>query len=1242
MSLLEEISQQLTKMPAQKQADLVKEALAATQARVWVPNPGPQTDAMRTLADETFYGGSAGCGKRLCDDTIVPVPIDTDPSGYKRHGDLRPGDFVYSPSGHPVPVLYVHDPVDDTDAYELEFSTGEKIVADGDHRWLTWSEAERLRFLKSSGEWRAKRRAKRPSRALAVSKKPWVSALLAQRNKERQHDVQMPRGSVRTTREIASTVNASRGRARVEHSIDLTKPLQAQDAPLPLDPYWFGLWLGDGYSRCQTIGMLSDDWSDITVEQHASVSYDSRPPRVRVFESRRWPLAYLQALRALGVIGGKHIPAIYLRGSHAQRLALLQGLMDTDGSCQVSGTCEVGSSDRRLAEDIAELVSSLGLKCSLKTKSTKCQTGPWRPHHRITFKTDVPVFRLPRKAERQRRAERISTDRRYIVACRRVPSVRMRCITVANPDGLYLLGRSFIATHNSGLIVGLSLTEHQRSLLMRRTNKEATGFADEIEKILGSRDGWNSQSSTWRTADGRVIDIGGCEHEDDKQKRKGNPHDLICVGRGTRVLMADLSYRPVEDLRGGDMLMTLEGPRLLERVYPPQIKDAVIVTVTGVDGQCAASQVQSKKHELLTRSGVWASYSSILSAGPCGPQICSPPIESHALDKSAAAVRRKSRVAPQLASLCSEYLRRGARLARAILGRTHQQVSAASGEQPPRESASAGTCGLFQENRPPALSSGHPARREPSPGSGASSLARRALACAAFCEMTASSLLDSLVGYLSDLRRGDAHIRARLRPGEVACQLWLHQPAGAGPPSPTRSAGGAPARIHRRTRRIKQYAHPYTLEKRPAAPDTSVSSAYCTVSPAGPRELFDLQVESARHYITDGGFINKNCFDEVSDFTETMYTFISGWNRSTNSNQRCRIIACGNPPTRPEGLWVIKRWAAWLDPNHPRPAKPVEIRWYTTIDGRDTEVDGPGPHLVDGQMVRAMSRTFIPGKLSDNPDLADTNYAAHLAALPVELRSAYRDGNFNVVMQDEPMQVIPSAWVSAAIKRWRPEGGEGIAMSAMAHDPAGGGKDPAGLCWRHGGWFAPFLTRIDETANGSAMAAWIVTNRRDSAPVVIDVGGGYGGAVMVRLEDNDIVAHKFNGAEGSTSVSRDGKLRFANRRAEAAWKFREELDPDQPGGSIVALPDDPEMKAQLAALRWRLTAKGILIDSKDDVRSLLGGASPTKGDLVVMCLSEGHRAAEKSRAIRRTGGPGTEQGGRARHSFPKTVLHKPR
>src|SRR4051794_21010050 len=102
-------------------------------------------------------------------------------------------------------------------------------------------------------------------------------------------------------------------------------------------------------------------------------------------------------------------------------------------------------------------------------------------------------------------------------------------------------------------------------------------------------------------------------------------------------------------------------------------------------------------------------------------------------------------------------------------------------------------------------------------------------------------------------------------------------------------------------------------------------------------------------------------FDEGTDFLESQYRFIIGWNRSTDPKQRCRVIVASNPPTTPEGLWVVKYWGPWLDTTHSNPAEPGELRWFTIVGGEDREVDGPGPHMIEGEAVYARSRNIHPG-----------------------------------------------------------------------------------------------------------------------------------------------------------------------------------------------------------------------------------------------------------------------------------------
>ncbi len=353
-------------------------------------------------------------------------------------------------------------------------------------------------------------------------------------------------------------------------------------------------------------------------------------------------------------------------------------------------------------------------------------------------------------------------------------------------------------------------------------------------------------------------------------------------------------------------------------------------------------------------------------------------------------------------------------------------------------------------------------------------------------------------------------------------------------------------------------------------------------------------------------------YDELADFLESQYVFINTWNRSVDPDQRCRIVGATNGPTTLEGQWILRRWAAWLDPNHPKPAKDGELRWYLSIDGGEAEVDGPGPYDVPGrpQKVRAVSRTFIRSRLSDNHDLSRTDYAARLEGLPEELRRVYRDGDFTVGLKDDDWQVIPTAWIEAAMQRWTPAHPPRTPMTAMAIDVAPGGGDQRVIGWRYGGWVAPLDAKHEKDKTGRLTAAEVVKFRRDRCPVVVDLGGGWGGACLIALKDNGIECVAFNGVAASMARTRDGKLKFRNKRAQAIWRTREALDPSQDGGSVVALPDDPELKSDLASYRWESTIGGILIGDKNAQKEMLS-RSPDKGDCVCMLIDEGQIAATK-------------------------------
>ena len=360
-------------------------------------------------------------------------------------------------------------------------------------------------------------------------------------------------------------------------------------------------------------------------------------------------------------------------------------------------------------------------------------------------------------------------------------------------------------------------------------------------------------------------------------------------------------------------------------------------------------------------------------------------------------------------------------------------------------------------------------------------------------------------------------------------------------------------------------------------------------------------------------------FDEATQFLEAQVRFLMGWVRSADASQRKRTVMATNPPLGPEGEWIIGMFRPWLDITHKNPAKHGELRWFITDkDGRDEEVDGPTPIERGDKTFIPTSRTFIPAALKDNPFLVNTGYQAQLDALPEPVRSAVRDGNFMAARADADFQVIPTRWVLEAQARWTEDGWRRSPMTAMGLDPAGGGKDSAELAARHGGWFAPMVSdQGPDTANGSVTVSTIIKHRKNGCPVVIDVGGGYAGATITRMEDNALPYQKFDGSGAVTETTRDGTLKFVNARAWALWRLREDLDPEQEGGSPIALPPDPEIVADLTAPQFMVKARGIQIESKEELRKRLG-RSTGKGDAIMMALAPGDQAA--ARQLRRKSG----------------------
>lgn len=358
-------------------------------------------------------------------------------------------------------------------------------------------------------------------------------------------------------------------------------------------------------------------------------------------------------------------------------------------------------------------------------------------------------------------------------------------------------------------------------------------------------------------------------------------------------------------------------------------------------------------------------------------------------------------------------------------------------------------------------------------------------------------------------------------------------------------------------------------------------------------------------------------FDEAGEFLEEQISSLSAWLRSAEGN-RCRIIFASNPPRSAEGAWMVKWFAPWLDDTHPLyPARPGELQWCIMVEGETRWVDGPGATIIGDETYTHLSRTFVPSSVDDNPYLAETDYKQRLQNLQGPLRRQLLYGDFLLGQEDDEWQVIPTAWIREAQDRWRPDGGQGLKMTAMGVDVAQGGADMTVLAPRYGTWFAPLVEKKGvETPDAPSVSGLVTMFRRDGAVLVVDIGGGYGGGVVSYLQDNDFTVSGFDARRKSTARTDDNQLGFVNKRAEAYWRLREALDPGQDGGSPLALPPGNGLLADLAAARWKMTSRGIQIELKEEIKKRLG-RSPDRADAVVMCWSEGQSLAE--RKLRRSG-----------------------
>jgi hypothetical protein len=337
-------------------------------------------------------------------------------------------------------------------------------------------------------------------------------------------------------------------------------------------------------------------------------------------------------------------------------------------------------------------------------------------------------------------------------------------------------------------------------------------------------------------------------------------------------------------------------------------------------------------------------------------------------------------------------------------------------------------------------------------------------------------------------------------------------------------------------------------------------------------------------------------FDEATEFTESQFRFVTGWNRTTRPGQKCRVILTFNPPMDEAGEWVTRYFAPWLDDTHPHPAADGELRYFAMVDGQEVERPDAQPFEHDGETVTPKSRTFFHAKLSDNPALAATGYAATIDAMPEPLRTLLK-GKFGAYKIVDPFQVIPAAWVRAAQERWvSSEPGERI--TAIGVDVARGGVDKTVFAPLRGERFDDLKKYPGVVTPDGRTVAILANNLIGDSQIIVGVDViGIGASVYDAMQGNKGGVAGVNFGRGSTKSDRSGKFRFANIRAEAYWLLREALDPDY--GATLALPMDKELLGDLCAAKWEIRTGKIYIESKDEIIKRIG-RSPDCADAVAI------------------------------------------
>jgi hypothetical protein len=357
--------------------------------------------------------GEMGIGKASRNTARVYTP-----DGYKLMGEIKVGDLVIGANGNPTRVLGVF-PQGEQDIYRVTFSDGSATEVTRDHLWEVNTPLRKNRD--------------RPSKVLAT--KDIASRPLTHKNGNRQFFIPM------------------------------VAPVNFTSKELPLDPYLLGVLIGDGSITSGTVVVTTCD-EEILSQIKAVI-----PSQVYIHKTSQCgyqlttgrtggkPNPVSEALRSLGLFGcGSHekfIPDIYRYNSVETRIAILQGLFDTDGHAGKNGVTfvEFTTTSKLLAEDVREIVQSLGGTTYIKEKIPTLIYNGERRYGKVCYRMRIslPAPIIPFRLSRKKACFQMPTKylpHRSIKKIEFIGRDEATCIYVEDSRHLYATD-DFILTHNT-------------------------------------------------------------------------------------------------------------------------------------------------------------------------------------------------------------------------------------------------------------------------------------------------------------------------------------------------------------------------------------------------------------------------------------------------------------------------------------------------------------------------------------------------------------------------------------------------------------------------------------------------------------------------------------------------------------------------------------------------------------------------------------------------------------------------